>query len=122
MKNVLLIPQVLAETAAYTKAVNAFWSEEEQRDFKTYLGTNADKGDIIPETDGLRKIRWSSSGHGKRGGARVIYYYYDRENPIYLIYAYPKNVKENLTEKEKQIMRQLVGEIKTAIRERSNRK
>ena len=73
---------------------------------------------MIPDTDGLRKIRWSSSGHGKRGGARVIYYVYDQGEPIYLLFAYPKNVKTNLTEKEKKVMRQLFGQIKSGIRER----
>ena len=95
-----------------------FWSEEEQREFKTFLGLNAEKGDIIPDTDGLRKIRWSSSGHGKRGGARVIYYIYDEDEPIYLLFAYAKNVKENLSEKEKKAMRQVVRQIKQYIRER----
>ena len=82
------------------------------------MGLNAEKGDIIPDTDGLRKIRWSSSGHGKRGGARVIYYIYDEDEPIYLLFAYSKNVKENLSEKEKKAMRQVVRQIKQYIRER----
>lgn len=116
--NEQLIPHTLLETPAYTKAVQAFWDEDEQRDFKTFLGLHPDGGDIIPDTDGLRKIRWSASGHGKRGGARVIYYVYDQGEPIYLLFAYPKNVKTNLTEREKKVMRQIVGHIKAHIRER----
>ena len=118
MMNNDLIPQTLLETKAYEKAVQAFWDDDEQRDFKTFLGTHPDAGDIIPDTDGLRKIRWSSSDHGKRGGARVIYYVYDQGEPIYLLFAYPKNVKTNLTEKEKKVMRQIVDQIKANIRER----
>ena len=118
MENTRLIPQALLETKAYEKAVSQFWNEEEQREFKTFLGLHPEQGDIIPDTDGLRKIRWSSSSHGKRGGARVIYYVYDEGEPIYLLFAYPKNVKTNLTEKEKKVMRQLVGQIKHLIRER----
>ena len=117
MDNIDLIPHTLLETKAYERAVMEFWSEEEQREFKTFLGLNAEKGDIIPDTDGLRKIRWSSSGHGKRGGARVIYYIYDEDEPIYLLFAYSKNVKENLSEKEKKAMRQVVRQIKQYIRE-----
>lgn len=118
MDNIDLIPHTLLETRAYERAVEEFWSEEEQREFKTFLGLNAEKGDIIPDTDGLRKIRWSSSGHGKRGGARVIYYIYDEDEPIYLLFAYAKNVKENFSEKEKKAMRQVVRQIKQYIRER----
>ena len=113
-----MIPQALLETKTYVKAVSQFWDEEEQRDFKTFLGLHLEQGDIIPDTDGLRKICWSSSGHGKRGGARVIYYVYDQGEPIYLLFAYPKNVKTNLTEREKKVMRQIVGQIKSIIRER----
>lgn len=113
-----MIPQTLLETKSYEKAVSQFWDEEEQKEFKTFLGLHPAQGDMIPDTDGLRKIRWSSSGHGKRGGARVIYYVYDQGEPIYLLFAYPKNVKTNLTEKEKKVMRQLVGQIKSGIRER----
>lgn len=65
------IPQTLLKTKAYDKAVQAFLDTDEQRDFKSFLGSHPDTGDIIPE-DGLRKIRWSSSGHGKRGDARVF--------------------------------------------------
>ncbi|MCI6100448.1 MAG: type II toxin-antitoxin system RelE/ParE family toxin [Selenomonas sp.] len=118
MQNTKMIPQALLETKTYVKAVSQFWDEEEQRDFKTFLGLHPEQGDIIPDTDGLRKIRWSSSGHGKRGGARVIYYVYDQGEPIYLLFAYPKNVKTNLTEREKKVMRQIVGQIKSIIRER----
>lgn len=71
------LPQVIVETVSYLKAVEDIWDEETQIDFKNYISLHPDKGDIIPGTGGIRKIRWQSSGHGKRGGARIIYYVYN---------------------------------------------
>jgi hypothetical protein len=47
-------------------------------------------GDLIPETGGVRKIRWRRAGAGKRGGARVIYFYHDADRPLYLLMVYAK--------------------------------
>lgn len=63
-----IVPQVLIETNAYRKAVNDIWDEDEQTEFKNYIGSNPYAGVVIPGTGGIRKIRWQASGHGKRGG------------------------------------------------------
>ena len=68
-----LIPQVIVETTPYIKAVDAIWDKDMQIEFKNFIGINYMQGDVIPGTGGLRKIRWQSNGHGKRGGARIIY-------------------------------------------------
>ena len=114
--NDILIPQVIVETPAYLRAIADIWDIDAQNEFKAYIGTNFLLGDVIPNTSGIRKIRWNSSGHGKRGGARVIYYYYNENHPIYLLFAYPKNVKDDLTENEKKILRQLVNQLKKSFK------
>ncbi len=81
-------------------------------EFKIYIGLNPYSGNLIPGTGGIRKIRWQGSGRGKRGGARVIYYVYNESQPIYLLYAYPKNVQVDLTEDEKRVLRDIVEEMK----------
>lgn len=50
-------------------------------------------------------------GRGKRGGARVIYYFHDSTMPLVLFTVYAKNEKSDLTAKEKKELRQLVGRI-----------
>ena len=65
-------------------------------------------GDVIPGTGGLRKIRISYHGHGKRGGARVIFVDIDVKETIYLINVYAKNEKDDLTEAEKKAFKSLV--------------
>ena len=70
---------------------------------------------FIPDTGGLRKIRWKNANKGKRGGARIIYYFYDEKHPIYLLFAYTKNVQVDLTEQEKKAMRTLVQQLKKSF-------
>ena len=62
----------------------------------------------MPETGGVRKIRWALGGKGKRGGARVIYYYHSERLPLFLLTAYAKNEKPNLTKAERNAIKRLV--------------
>ena len=56
----------------------------------------------------MRKIRWAREGMGKRGGARVIYYYHDERLPVFLLSAFAKNRKANLSRAERNAMKRLV--------------
>ena len=116
----LLIPQVVVETPAYLHAVEEFWDCDTQNEFKNFIGVNFLRGDIIPDTGGLRKIRWKGSGKGKRGGARIIYYFYDENHPIYLLFAYSKNVQTDLTQHEKELLRKFVLLLKNSFRSKEN--
>ena len=62
----------------------------------------------MPETGSVRKLRWAREGMGKRGGARVIYYYHNEQLPVFLLTAYAKNRKANLSQAERKAMRRLV--------------
>ncbi len=61
---------------------------------------------------GLRKLRWSVQGRGKRGGARVIYYWRVPKHCIYLIYGYTKSEREDLTPKQIKVLAALMKELK----------
>ncbi len=63
-----------------------------------YLVEQPDAGDIIPGSGGCRKLRWAAKGHGKRGGARVIYYWVTNDDRILLLDLYAKNESENLSQ------------------------
>ena len=73
-----------------------------------FVGANPEAGEVIPETGGVRKIRWALEGKGKRGGARVIYYYHSERLPLFLLSAFAKNRKANLSKAERNAMKQLV--------------
>jgi hypothetical protein len=66
-----------------------------------------------PGTGGFRKVRVARKGMGKRGGARVIYIFRNRKFPVFLITAYAKNEKENLTQKERNELSRRADEIFT---------
>lgn len=67
------------------------------------------RGPVIERTGGFRKIRFArpSRREGKSGGTRVIYYYIDRRDRIYLLLMYGKGVKDNLTRAEENELRKL---------------
>ncbi|MBZ0158273.1 MAG: type II toxin-antitoxin system RelE/ParE family toxin [Alphaproteobacteria bacterium] len=88
---------VIVETPIFTKRIQELISAEEYRIFQTHLVNRPDAGKIISGSGGLRKLRWSASGHGKSGGIRVIYYWLISKNVILLLYAYPKSEQGDLT-------------------------
>jgi hypothetical protein len=59
-------------------------------------------GDLIPGSGGLRKVRVGRDGIGKRGGTRVVYYFYNEDFPILLLALYAKNEQSDLTASEKR--------------------
>lgn len=98
---------IFIETAIFTEDVTQLFSDDEYAAFQAFLVDNPLRGDVIQNTGGLRKIRWAASGKGKRGGVRVIYYHVTEKNQIRLIYIYQKGVKDDLSAKEKAVLRQI---------------
>ncbi|NDL64847.1 type II toxin-antitoxin system RelE/ParE family toxin [Acerihabitans arboris] len=95
------------ESDIFTEDVKELLTDDEYREFQTYLAANPDKGDVIQETGGLRKIRWSAAGKGKRGGVRVIYYHKVAESQLRMILIYKKGIKDDLSSDEKRQLREL---------------
>ena len=84
------------ETHVFKRCADEIWSADECLAFIEWLANNALAGDVIPGSGGLRKVRWSRPGMGKRGGARVIYYNLLEGGRIYLLIAYTKAKFDNL--------------------------
>ena len=80
--------------------VTALLSDEEYGAFPSRLAANPGLGALIRGGGGIRKIRVAVGGRGKRGGARLIYYWAVRRDLILLLYAYPKSVSADLTPKQ----------------------
>lgn len=96
------------ESSKFQKAVEEIWTTEERLAFFAWLANNPLAGDVIPNSGGIRKVRWQASGKGKRGGARVIYYNVLDEGYILALSIYTKNEQENLPAHE---MKNLKGNI-----------
>ena len=101
---------VFKETSVFTRQISKLISDESYREFQQELIFNPTAGDLIKESGGLRKVRWRSAAGGKRGGIRVIYYWCVSDSEIYLLLAYGKKEKEDLSAKEIKILRTLVEE------------
>lgn len=78
-----------------------------------HLATNPLAHPVIPGLGGVRKARWSRPGMGKRGGVRVIYYYLLRAEVVGLFAIYSKNEKENLSDADKKVIRQIAASFET---------
>ena len=74
------------ETDIFTRRIQEILTDEEYSLLQADLIKKPDRGTLIPGAKGLRKLRWAAQGKGKRGGARVIYYWYTEDQPIYMIY------------------------------------
>jgi mRNA-degrading endonuclease RelE of RelBE toxin-antitoxin system len=88
------------------------WSDAEYSAFQQLLAVQAEAGDVIPGLGGLRKMRWSAKGRGKRGGARVIYLLLLQPGLIYLFQVYTKGDIADLSPEQKKRLRGAVEEIK----------
>jgi mRNA-degrading endonuclease RelE of RelBE toxin-antitoxin system len=103
---------IFIETTLFTKYVQEYFDDEKYSHFQNFLMENPDAGDVIKGTGGLRKIRWSAKGKGKRGGVRIIYYWFSSKQRIYLLTVYGKNEVSDLTAHEKQLLQKIVKEWK----------
>jgi ribosome-binding protein aMBF1 (putative translation factor) len=95
-------PMTVVEVEPFPSRAAAIWSDDERSAFIDFIARNPVVGRIIPGTGGVRKARWSRPGLGKRGGARIVYYFYNADRPIYLLTAYAKARKRDLTPAQKR--------------------
>ena len=98
------------ETDLFTDHITRLLSDQEYAELQGVLVVQPDAGDLIEDTGGLRKVRWSQQkrGKGKRGGVRVIYYWRVSESLIYMLFAYSKDEQDDLSARQKKVLAALV--------------
>ncbi|WP_198588715.1 type II toxin-antitoxin system RelE/ParE family toxin [Alloalcanivorax mobilis] len=99
---------IFIETPIFTKRLRDLLDDESYSAFQRQLADHPDMGDVIQGTGGLRKIRVASSGRGKRGGARVIYYHFVSASRIALLLIYAKNEKDDLSPDERKALKRII--------------
>ena len=99
---------VIIETSVFTRRVTALLSDDEYRELQATLVERPKAGSVIPGSGGIRKLRWRASGRGKRGGARVIYYWATEQERILMLLIYAKNESEDLTRDQIKMLRYIV--------------
>lgn len=109
--------QTVVETPTFSRQADKLFREEEKRELIDYLAMNPLAGDEIPGTGGVRKVRFAASGRGKRGGARIVYYYLDERIPLYALLAYAKSDQSDLTPDERRTVAALAAALKATAKE-----
>ncbi|NCU65799.1 type II toxin-antitoxin system RelE/ParE family toxin [Acidovorax sp. 210-6] len=99
--------QTVAELPEFIRTADKLLSLTERQDLIRYLALHPKAGDLMEGTGGVRKLRWRRGDHGKSGGVRVIYYYYDEQMPLYLLTLFAKGDKANLSKAERNELSEL---------------
>jgi len=99
---------IIVETSIFTRRVTELMSDEEYREFQSALVENPELGAIIQGSGGLRKVRWSVSGRGKRGGSRIIYYWATAKNQILMLFIYTKNERDDISSEQLKSLKQIM--------------
>lgn len=106
----------VVETPVFIRRAEKLLSPAEHDELIELLARNPEIGDVMPDTGGVRKVRFAGRSKGKRGGVRVIYYVLDEGAPLYALLIYGKDEQDNLTVEQKKVVRAFAEAIKAARR------
>ena len=100
-------PVTVIEMPEFLSATRKLLDDQERADLVDHMARNPEAGDLVQGTGGVRKLRWALEGRGKSGGARIIYFYHNAGMPLFLLTAYAKNDKANLSQADRNGFRTL---------------
>ena len=109
-------PITVVETLTFKRQADGVWDDDEREGFIDFIARNPEAGDVIKDGAGVRKVRWGRAGTGKRGGARVIYFFYNLDTPLYLLLVYAKAVRADISADAKKAVREFAESIKQGHR------
>lgn len=114
----------IIEATPFTARLSGYLSEDHYRRFQAALIEDPQAGDVIPGSGGFRKIRWPDPrrGKGKRGGLRVIYYYFEEDEQLWLLTLYDKDEAADLSKEQRAALQKAIVLEKAARKARKERK
>jgi hypothetical protein len=106
------------EAPVFTVFVSKYLSDDAFRELQIHLANDPELGDVMPGTGGFRKLRWADArrGKGRRGGLRVIYFYFPSEQQVWLMTLYDKDEAADLTRKQKAALKAAIDQEAEARR------
>lgn len=109
------------EAPLFTELLSDFVTDDEYRELQQHLSRDPEAGDVMPGTGGFRKLRWADTrrGKGRRGGLRLIYYYFLSDSQVWLITVYDKDSMADLSPAEKRMLK---AAIQRETNERAKRR
>jgi hypothetical protein len=114
------VPVGVVETPEFLSATRKLMTDDERMLLVDYLAYNPLSGDLVPGTGGVRKLRWGLEGRGKRGGARVVYFYHDAGTPLFALTAFAKNERADLSQQDRNDFRQLTASLVEKFKRRKS--
>jgi len=109
--------QVVIETPDYLTDAKALGLlEDERRAIVNYVAQYPDSGDEMKGTGGARKIRFAGRGKGKSGGYRVVTFFAGNDIPVFLLSIFSKGEKANLSQAERNELKQILGSLAEVYR------
>ena len=99
-------------TSRYEREAKRLLSGVEIETMEASIAADPEAHPVVPGTGGVRKARWSRQGRGKRGGVRVIYYYWVSDNEVYMLYLYAKNEQADMDAAGRKEARKFVEALK----------
>jgi hypothetical protein len=101
---------VFIETPIFTQRIKDLLRDDAYSELQEHLAQYPHAGNLIRGGGGLRKVRWAISGGGKSGGVRVIYYWAIAQDQILMVFVYPKNERDNLSDRQLKALRDVIRE------------
>ncbi len=101
----------IVETPEFLACARNLFTEEERRNLIDFLAHDPISGDLMQGTGGARKLRWGARGKGKRGGARVITFYAGPRVPVFILSAFGKGERVNLSKSERNALREVLATL-----------
>ena len=108
----------VVETDEFLADVKGVLSEDEHDALILYVAHHPEAGDLMPDTGGLRKLRWAAKGRGKRSGSRVIYYFHNLDVPLFLMAIFAKNIQTDLTPQQRKALARQLSAMKMEWKEK----
>ena len=102
----------LFTTRTYERVIRKLMSEAERQKMEAAIVADPGRAPLLRGTGGIRKLRWTGSGRGKRGGIRAIYFHHAGPEAIYMLTAYAKADRDDLTPADRKALSRLVATIK----------
>ena len=101
---------LFVELPAFSRHRADYITDDGFRSLQNALMENPEAGDVIESTGGLRKLRWADPrrGKGKRGGLRVIYFWWEPGRQFWLFTLYDKSEMDDLTSKERKRLKSIL--------------
>jgi hypothetical protein len=97
----------------YMRAMKAMGlGEDEMNDLETFILAAPEAHPVIPGLKGARKARFARPGGGKRGGGRAIYYFAVTPLLVFMMTAYRKNERDDLSNEQRRLILEAIESIK----------